>query len=194
VPVLLVVLFIVVPLVELYVIVQVGQAIGAIPTIAILLLDSVLGAMLLRSQGRAAWRRFNEALEAGRTPAREVFNGAMIIFGGALLLTPGFITDIFGLLLLIPPTRAVIRRLLTKVFVGRFAMGPRVAYWGVQRARGRRGAPGAPPPGAPPRGAPSGEPWGQPPRHAPPPRGRGDEIEGTARELDDDEPEPGAGR
>src|SRR5919106_5442556 len=97
---LLVALFIVVPLVELYVIIQVGQAIGALPTIGMLVADSVLGSLLLRSQGRGAWRRFNEAMAAGRAPAREVLDGGLIIFGGALLLTPGFITDVPGLLLL----------------------------------------------------------------------------------------------
>ena len=65
--------------------------------------------MLMRSQGRAAWRRFNEALAAGRVPAREVLDGALVIFGGALLLTPGFVTDILGLVLLLPPTRALVR-------------------------------------------------------------------------------------
>jgi UPF0716 protein FxsA len=108
----LLVLFVVVPLVELYVIIQVGQAIGALPTIAILLADSILGSLLLRSQGRAAWRRFNAAIAEARVPGREVMDGVLVIFGGALLLTPGFVTDVFGVLFLLPPTRAVVRRLL----------------------------------------------------------------------------------
>ena len=70
--------------------------------------------MLMRSQGRATWRRFNDTLQAGRVPAREVLDGVLVIFGGALLLTPGFITDILGLLLLLPPTRAVVRALLVR--------------------------------------------------------------------------------
>lgn len=107
---LLLLVFIVVPIAELYVILQVGGAIGVLPTIAILIADSVIGSALLRSQGRLAWRRFNAALTAGRPPAREVLDGGLVIFGGAFLITPGFITDIVGLLLLIPPTRAVIRR------------------------------------------------------------------------------------
>ena len=74
----------------------------------------MLGSMLMRSQGRAAWRRFNEALAGGRVPAREVADGVLVIFGGALLLTPGFITDIFGLLFLLPPTRALIRRVFLR--------------------------------------------------------------------------------
>ena len=93
---LLLIIFVLVPIAELAVIIQVGQEIGVWWTIAILIADSILGAMLMRSQGRIAWRRFNEALQAGRPPAREVLDGVLVIFGGAFLLTPGFITDIFG--------------------------------------------------------------------------------------------------
>ena len=107
----LVLLFIVVPIAELAVIIQVGQIIGVWWTIGLLVVDSVLGSVLMRSEGRTAWRRFNEAAQAGRVPAREVLDGALVIFGGALLLTPGFITDFLGLVLLIPPTRALIRRI-----------------------------------------------------------------------------------
>jgi UPF0716 protein FxsA len=112
-PVLLL-LFIAVPIVELAVIIQVGQWIGLWPTLALLVADSVLGTMLMRSQSRLAWRRFNEALATGRPPAREVIDGALVIFGGAFLLTPGFVTDIFGILLLLPPSRAVLRGLLVR--------------------------------------------------------------------------------
>lgn len=115
---LLVVLFIVVPIVELYVIIQIGGLIGVLPTLALLLADALLGSFLLRHQGRGAWRRFNEALAERRFPGREVADGVMIAVGGTLLLTPGFITDVFGLLLLIPPTRAIARRLL-RAYAGR---------------------------------------------------------------------------
>jgi UPF0716 protein FxsA len=110
----LVLLFIAVPLAELAVIIQVGQAIGVWWTIALLLADSLLGSWLMRHQGRTAWRRFNAALQEGRVPTREVLDGALVIFGGALLLTPGFITDILGLVLLIPPTRALVRAVLVR--------------------------------------------------------------------------------
>jgi UPF0716 protein FxsA len=116
---LLVGLFIVVPIVEIYVIIQVGQAIGPWWTIALLVADSILGSLLMRSQGRAAWARFNEAVAAGRIPGREVLDGALVIFGGALLLTPGFVTDVFGAIFLVPPTRAVVRRLLARRVTGR---------------------------------------------------------------------------
>jgi UPF0716 protein FxsA len=115
---LLVLLFIVVPIAELYVIVQVGEAIGLWPTLALLLADALLGSLLLRHQGRGAWRRFNAAIAERRFPGREAADGLMIAVGGTLLLAPGFITDIFGLILLIPPTRAIVRALL-KGYVGR---------------------------------------------------------------------------
>jgi UPF0716 protein FxsA len=117
---LLVVLFIVVPIVELWLIIEIGGLIGVLPTIALLLADALLGSLLLRHQGRGAWRRFNQALAEHRFPGREVADGALIVAGGTLLLTPGFVTDIFGLLLLIPPTRAIARRLLRRLAAHRF--------------------------------------------------------------------------
>ncbi len=159
----LVVLFIAVPLAELYVIIQVGQEIGALPTIAILVADSILGSMLMRAQGRTAWRNFNAAVAAGRVPAREVLDGALVIFGGALLLTPGFLTDILGLLLLVPPTRAFFRGVLVRRFTGGLLVGM------AGRRRAPRGpAPGSPYPPSPPRG------------------GRDYDVEGTATEIERD--------
>ncbi len=119
---LLVILFIVVPIAELYVIIQVGEQIGVLPTLALLLADAILGSLLLRHQGRGAWRRFNEALAARRFPGKEVADGLLIVVGGTLLLAPGFLTDIVGLLLLIPPTRAIARGLLRRFTVGRFTV------------------------------------------------------------------------
>src|SRR6476469_4186647 len=116
---LLLVLFIVVPIIEIFAIITVGQAIGVWWTIALLIADSILGAWLMRSQGRAAWRRFNATLAEGRAPAREVLDGVLVIFGGALLLTPGLVTDVFGALFLIPPPRAVLRRVLVHRFAAR---------------------------------------------------------------------------
>lgn len=116
----LVLLFIALPIVEIYAIIQVGQAIGAPWTVALLVADSILGALLMRSQGRAAWRRFNAAVGEGRPPTREILDGALVILGGALLVTPGFVTDVFGLALLLPPSRAVARSLLKRRLSGRF--------------------------------------------------------------------------
>jgi UPF0716 protein FxsA len=111
----LILLFIVVPFAELYVIIWVvGPALGAPLTILLLVLDSILGSVLMRSQGRAVWRRFNTTLAEGRIPHREVLDGVLVIFGGALLITPGFITDVLGFILLVPPTRALVRRILVR--------------------------------------------------------------------------------
>jgi UPF0716 protein FxsA len=124
-------LFIALPLAELYVILKVGDAIGAVWTILLLAADSVLGSLLLRAQGRSVWRRFNTALAKGKMPHREVIDGVLVIFGGAFLITPGFITDIVGLLLLLPPTRALIRSQVVR------RLGRRVAI-GVTTRPGRR--------------------------------------------------------
>jgi UPF0716 protein FxsA len=114
----LIALFIVVPLAELYVILKVGDAIGVGWTLLLLVVDSLLGSFLLRSQGRSVWRRFNSALSEGRVPHREVVDGVLVIFGGAFLITPGFITDVVGLTLLLPPTRVIARRVLLRRLAG----------------------------------------------------------------------------
>ena len=134
---LLIALFIVVPLAELYVILKVGDAIGVLPTLALLVADSLLGSFLLRSQGRAVWRRFTEAMRAGRVPHREVLDGVFVIFGGAFLITPGFLTDVVGVVLLLPPTRALVRRIASRRLAGRIAVGVAGAAGG--RAASTRG-------------------------------------------------------
>ena len=127
----LIAIFVLVPLAELYVIIKVvGPALGAPLTIALLAADSLAGAWLMKSQGRAVWRRFNEVIAAGRIPHREIVDGVLVIFGGAFLITPGFITDILGFLLLIPPTRSLFRRSLQgrlerRTVVTRFRREPR---------------------------------------------------------------------
>jgi UPF0716 protein FxsA len=151
-----VLLFILLPIAEIYVIVKVGEAIGILPTLALLVVDGFLGAALARSQGRAAWIRFNQALAEGRVPAREVVDGAMIIVGGAFLLAPGFITDVVGLLLLLPPTRAIFRGLVGRMARRRATLGPRIVFFGGGS------------------------------RRPPPPTY---DVEGSAREVDEPEPE-----
>ena len=106
---LLLALFLVVPFVELFVIIQVGQAIGVVDTIAVLLLVSVVGAWLVRREGLSVLRRAQERVDRGAVPGTELVDGVMILFAGALLLTPGFVTDLAGILLLLPPVRAVLR-------------------------------------------------------------------------------------
>ncbi|MEA2410648.1 MAG: protein FxsA [Thermoleophilaceae bacterium] len=120
----LIAIFVLVPLAELYVIIKVvGPALGAPLTIALLAADSLAGAWLMKSQGRAVWRRFTETMSAGRIPHREIVDGVLIIFGGAFLITPGFLTDILGFLLLIPLTRALFRRGLQRRLEMRVAPG-----------------------------------------------------------------------
>ena len=120
----LILVFILLPIAEIYVIIQVGQAIGALWTILILIADSIIGARLLSWQGRRVWRQFQQALAEGRVPHSEVLDGVLIIMGGAFLLTPGFITDVFGVVLLLPPTRAFVRRSLARAM-----LSPRRARW-----------------------------------------------------------------
>ena len=172
-PLLLLILFLGLPIAEIYVIVQVGQLIGILPTIAILLLDGFLGAAVARSQGRGAWARFNLALAEGRVPARETVDGALIILGGALLLAPGFITDIFGFLLLLPPTRALIRGSVARLAGRRVSLG-----WTVLGGRPGSGTGPRPGPG----------PGGFGPRPQAPPRPQGYDYEGSAREVTDPPP------
>lgn len=113
---LLAVLFLVVPLVELYVIIQVGQAIGALNTVGILLLDSLIGAWLMKREGLAVVRRLQTKIDHGEVPGSELVDAFLILFGGALMLTPGFVTDIIGMALLLPPVRIVVRRVLARRF------------------------------------------------------------------------------
>jgi len=116
---LLVAAFIAVPIIEIYVIIQVGQVIGAWWTIALLIADSIFGSWLIRREGSRAWRGLNSALESGRMPATELADGALILVGGTLMLTPGFVTDAFGILMILPFTRPVARRMLTRVVTRR---------------------------------------------------------------------------
>lgn len=111
---LLLLLFIVVPIVELVVIGQVNDAVGLGWTVFLLLADSLAGAVLVRREGRRAWSAFRRALGEGRWPGDEVAQGALVLVGGALLLTPGFVTDVAGLLMVLPPTRAAISALLRR--------------------------------------------------------------------------------
>ncbi|HET7196887.1 MAG TPA: FxsA family protein [Nocardioides sp.] len=115
--------FIVVPLVEIYVLIQVGQVIGPWWTILLLILDSLFGTWLIRREGARAWMALRVALESGRMPARELADGALILVGGTLMLTPGFVTDAFGILLILPFTRPMARRMLTQLVSRRLLAG-----------------------------------------------------------------------
>ena len=159
-PLLLLILFIGFPIVELYVIIQVGQEIGVLATIALLFLSGFIGGPLAASQGRQVWARFNQTLAAGRVPGREVFDGVCVIAAGALMMAPGFVTDIIGISLLLPPLRSLWYRLFTRR-IKRVGARP-IFVW--QTARGAGGAPQSGP--------------------GPRPR-RSYDVEGTAREVED---------
>jgi UPF0716 protein FxsA len=115
----LVVLFVVFPLVELAVIIQVGQWIGVLDTLALLLVLSVGGAWIVKRQGLGVLRRIRGEVAAGGVPTAALIDGALIGFAGVLLLAPGFVTDAFGLLLLLPPVRGLMRVWLRRRFAVR---------------------------------------------------------------------------
>ncbi|HEY7045462.1 MAG TPA: FxsA family protein [Nocardioidaceae bacterium] len=110
-PLILFILFIGVPILEIYVIIQVGQVIGALPTLVLLIVESILGAWLIKHEGRRAWDALNEAIRTGQMPGRQLADAALVLVGGTLLLTPGFVTDVFGFFFVLPFTRAIARRI-----------------------------------------------------------------------------------
>jgi UPF0716 protein FxsA len=134
----LILIFVLVPLAELYVIFKVGDAIGIVPTLLILVADSLIGSMLLKSQGRAVWNRFNETMRAGRIPHQEVVDGVLVIFGGAFLITPGFLTDIIGIMLLVPPTRALFRKFVQRRISRRTVVARQRPSWDVEGTASER--------------------------------------------------------
>jgi UPF0716 protein FxsA len=122
---LLVAAFVIVPIVEIYVIIQVGQAIGAWWTILLLIADSIFGSWLIAHEGRRAWQALTVALSSGRMPSRELADGALILIGGTLMLSPGFVTDAVGILLILPFTRPFARAALTRVVARRLLTATR---------------------------------------------------------------------
>lgn len=117
-PLVLFLLLILVPIAELYVIVQVGQELGIFPTLLLLVGVSILGGYLLKREGTATWRRLRQQLAQGKVPTAEATDGALILLGGALLLTPGFLTDIVGLLLVLPVSRQAVKGVARKFMGG----------------------------------------------------------------------------
>ncbi|WP_242910415.1 FxsA family protein [Actinomadura terrae] len=100
------------PAVEIYVIIQVGQEIGAWPTLALLVAETLLGGWIVRREGRRAWRALQETFGRGAMPDRELADAALVMIGGVLLLTPGFVTDVLGFAFVLPFTRPLVRRAL----------------------------------------------------------------------------------
>ncbi len=143
----LLLLFIIVPMVEIYFLIKVGSIIGAFPTILIVIGTAILGSWLLRQQGMATMMRYQQNLQQGKLPAQEMMEGVALVIGGILLLTPGFFTDIVGFLCLIPVTRVgIVRWVMSKVkfqtlggMGGASGMGGGAGFGGFQQGPGRGG-------------------------------------------------------
>jgi UPF0716 protein FxsA len=110
---------------------EVSRWIGVPYTVLLVIVSWPIGVWAVRSQGRAVWQRLSDGIAVGRPPGRAVLDGALVLVGGVLMILPGFITDLLGAWLLVPPTRALVRRLLVRNFQGRF----------VRRMAGFSGAP-----------------------------------------------------
>jgi UPF0716 protein FxsA len=119
----LVILFTLIPLIELYILIEVGGMIGALNTILIIAATGILGASLAKSQGLQVMRKINLSAEQGRFPAEELIDGLFILLGGFTLLTPGFITDLLGLSMLFPPTRTLYKRLARQMIENKMETG-----------------------------------------------------------------------
>jgi len=170
--------FVVIPLIELVVIQQVAAAITLGPTILLLVIDSLVGAWLVRKEGRRAWSAFRTALSEGRWPGDEVAQGALVLVGGALLLTPGFVTDIAGLAMVLPPTRRALARLIRLRMTGPVRSADTLgARWNQVR-----GATGAGPSSS------SDEPRGAPRQDRS--SGSGEVVDVEVVRIERDEPEP----
>lgn len=133
--------FLAIPILEIYVLIQVGQVIGAWWTIALLILDGILGSWLLRREGSRAWAALRTAIAEGRMPARELADGILVVLGGTLMISPGFVTDVFGVAAILPLTRPLARRLLARTLARRLIP----TAGGGFRAEYRQGTWGGPP-------------------------------------------------
>jgi UPF0716 protein FxsA len=116
------------PVAELLVVIKVAEAIGILLTILLLVAGWPVGIWIARAEGRLAWRRLSEAVAAGRPPGREVIDGALALVGSVLVIIPGFITDVIGLLMLAPPTRALARGAIARNFQSRLVVA--ATRWG----------------------------------------------------------------
>ncbi len=117
------ILFAVIPVLEIYLLIKIGAFFGTLPTVALLLSISLAGAWLVRQQGFEILRRIQSELAQGRLPAAELLDGAMVLVGGVLLMTPGFFTDFLGLFFLIPFTRILIKQVVARWIQGRLKNG-----------------------------------------------------------------------
>jgi UPF0716 protein FxsA len=137
----------IVPVVEIAAIIAVGRVIGGWQTLLLLLLESLLGAWIVKREGARSWAALQEALRSGRMPSRQLADAALVLIGGTLLLTPGFVTDIFGFFFILPLTRPIARVWL-EAAVARRLLGP-MGEWGPGRGFPTDGPAGPPPPRRP---------------------------------------------
>jgi len=141
---LLLLLFLVVPIAELWVILEVSDYLGAGPTIILLIALSVFGAWLVKREGLGIWRSINQQIRDGQMPTRSLLDGGLVLLAGALMLTPGFLTDVLGILLLFPPTRALVRGVTMRFFGKRYrtyAVVGQTSGFVYRTARSRSGSP-----------------------------------------------------
>lgn len=138
--VLTVVLLIAIPLFELWLLIKVGESIGVLPTVGIIIAEALLGGWLMKREGRNAWKALNLSLSEGRPPTRELTDAALVLVGGVLLIFPGFFTDLIGLICLIPFTRPL-ARLVLGLFMARRLAGFSMHAQGLNQAGGYRGNP-----------------------------------------------------
>ena len=123
------VLFTIIPIAELYLLIKIGGMIGALNTVLIIFLTAVIGAYLAKTQGFIVIRKINHALNEGRLPGWELFDGLFVLLGGFTLLTPGFLTDLIGLSMLFPPTRIPYIKLAVRIIQNKIETG----QWRIHR-------------------------------------------------------------
>jgi len=123
------ILFTVIPIAELYLLIKIGELIGAFNTVLIILLTAIIGAYLAKTQGFVVLRKINQTLNEGRLPARELMDGLFVLLGGFTLLTPGFLTDIIGLSMLFPLSRILYIKLAVRIIQNKIETGK----WRIHR-------------------------------------------------------------
>jgi UPF0716 protein FxsA len=134
-------LLVVVPIIEIAVLIAIGQVIGAAWTILLVLATSALGGWLLRREGGRAWRAFQTDLAEGRPPGNTATDGLLVLIGGIFMLVPGFVSDIIGGLLIVAPTRRVARALVLRAYSHRISPAAAMSLFGPRRVRARYGQP-----------------------------------------------------
>jgi UPF0716 protein FxsA len=129
--VLLVVLLVAIPILEVWLLIKVGQQLGLLPTVLILIVEAVIGVLLMRHEGARAWKALNDAFTRGKVPTGELADAALILVGGVLLMLPGFLTDVLGFILLLRWTRPLARKIIA------FFVARRINRLGIPVVRAR---------------------------------------------------------